>query len=77
MSALAAEQMEVVEAYAVLIKSLNDLQKTLLVERIVSDLESGSSSMRGKSIRSLKGILSSDLSYDEMKSQALEEKYGR
>ena len=77
MSALAAEQMDVVDAYALLIKSLNNLQKTILVERIVSDLEGNSAIMHGKSLRSLRGVLSSNLSYGEMRTQALEEKYGR
>ena len=76
MSALAAEQMEVVEAYAVLIRSLNDLQKTILLERIVDDLDNGVQSAQEKSLRSLKGILSSDMSYEDMKKEALGEKYG-
>lgn len=42
----------------------------------VDDLDNGVQSAQEKSLRSLKGILSSDMSYEDMKKEALGEKYG-
>ena len=74
MATATLEEMDVVDAYAVLIRSLSDVQRNALIERLLWDLERDEHKTK-KSLRSLKGILSSNENYDMLRTEALEEKH--